>query len=70
MSGAVTERLSGLGLESALLVALRADVGLVVGKRENDGALPDDLEDLASSSRRGFGRWSAKFCYMLVAYLN
>ena len=56
MSGAVTERLSGLGLESALLVVLRADVGLVIGKREKDGALPEDLEDLASSSRRGFGR--------------
>ncbi len=54
--GAVTERLSGLGLESGLQVVLRADVGLVAGKREKDGALPEDFEDLASSSRRGFGR--------------
>ena len=42
MSGTVTERLSGLGLESCLLVVLRIDAGLVVGKREKDVALPED----------------------------
>ena len=56
VSRAVTERLSGLGLGGGLLVVLRADVGLVAGKREKDGALPEDLEDLASSSPRDFGR--------------
>ena len=66
MSGTVTERLSGLGLESCLPVMLRVDAGLVAGKREKDGALPEDLEDLASSSRQGFGRWSVTFCYRSV----
>ena len=51
VSGAVTERLRGLGLGSGLFTALRAGDGVVEGKREKDGDLPEDLEDVDSSRR-------------------